>query len=94
MKIRVSENHKAAYENFYRRRKNGNEMLFLAVRCSFSSFSNGIIRKMKIHASRITRQHIKTSADAVKMETNCIFKQFVAVLVPLEMELYAKGKFE
>ena len=39
-------------------------------------------------------QRIKTSADAAKMETKCIFKQFVAHLVPLGIELYAKGKFE
>ena len=43
---------------------------------------------------KITAQRIKTSVDAAKMETKCIFKQFVAYLVPLVTELYAKGKFE
>ena len=69
-------------------------MHFLAVRCGFGSFGNGIIRKMKIRVSRIVAQRIKTSADAVKMKTKCIFKQFIAHLVPLGIELYAKGKFE
>ena len=86
----MSENHGTAYKNFCGCRKNGNEMHFLAVRCGFGSFENGIIRKIKIRVSGITAQRIKTSTDAAKMETKCIFKQFVAAFIPLETELYAK----
>ena len=52
------------------------------------------MRRLKKRGAGIATQRIKTSVDAVKMETKCIFKQFIAHLVPLEIELYAKGKFE
>ena len=45
------ENRDAAYKDFCRCRQNGNEMLFLTVRCIFGSFRNGIIRKVKIRVS-------------------------------------------
>ena len=73
MKIRVSGNHKAAY-NFRLPR----------------SLENYFYTQIEKARGRITRQRIKTSADVAKMETKCIFKQFIAHLVPLETELYAK----
>ena len=77
MKIRVSENHKAAYN--------------LRLPRSLENYFYTLIEKAR---GEITAQRIKTSADVAKMETKCIFKQFIAALVPLETELYAKGKFE